>query len=515
MPEPPDGNASCFVHTYFAGDERFASAAVGEVPGTASRMGSPCPNSKAFATWYELPTSLGSSQPTPFSGGVSLRRSPVVSEELRVSFTEWARRDNEGTSCMSIAVQHTLYYQAKHKKYKLMFHRLAMDRLDEATRWLVAARALHAGALERHTQGPLFSSTEKAVSYLCGFQEKGCGSARDKERAAAAAAGRDYFYHQESVRGTIGGLGAFFEKGQSSPCVLCEGACIDRTTSRYDLLVTQDYDRHRPDEAVLNLLHLEHLATLHTPYFAMLFVGLVENKRLEGEELRSSAALLKRWWRYQERRSNSTVNVSTPSYFTLCTEDDPQPWTPAFDAFEVRKPEPLYSFLRDKCRYHERRGDRSSDDPRSLGKLWQGSLARVRAIPHAEAVTFVLSVLMPKQHLEQTLHNLVRTHRAREAAMVRARGDLRGIGLSAPMEPRVDCIGLERVNRDKSVVLHVVSTLERGWQSLECWLTNDADTQLRDASIVGRVLAGVLGSLRDLRLSDQRLCRVRDGADRP
>ncbi|KAK2821882.1 hypothetical protein Q5P01_021947 [Channa striata] len=75
------------------------------------------------------------------------------------------------------------------------------------------------------------------------------------------------------------------------------------------------------------------------------------------------------------------------------------------------------------------------------------------------------------------------------------------------MEPRVDCIGLERVNRDKSVVLHVVSTLERGWQSLECWLTNDADTQLRDASIVGRVLAGVLGSLRDLRLSDQRLCR--------
>ncbi|KAK2811899.1 hypothetical protein Q5P01_000121 [Channa striata] len=124
---------------------------------------------------------------------------------------------------------------------------------------------------------------------------------------------------------------------------------------------------------------------------------------------------------------------------------------------------------------------------------------------------------MPKQHLEQTLHNLVRTHRAREAAMVRARGDLRGIGLSAPMEPRVDCIGLERVNRDKSVVLHVVSTLERGWQSLEYWLTNDADTQLRDASIVGRVLAGVLGSLRDLRLSDQRPCRVlyADDADRP
>lgn len=120
MPEPPDGNVSCFVHTYFEGDERFASAAVGEVPGTASRMGSPCPNSKAFATWYELPTSLGSSQPTPFSGGVSLRRSPVVSEDLRVSFTEWARRDNEGTSCMSIVVQHTLYYHAKHKKYKLM-----------------------------------------------------------------------------------------------------------------------------------------------------------------------------------------------------------------------------------------------------------------------------------------------------------------------------------------------------------------------------------------------------------
>ncbi|KAK2832687.1 hypothetical protein Q5P01_016576 [Channa striata] len=197
-------NASCFVNTYYKGDDRFASAAVGDVPGTGSRMGSPCPNSKAFATWCELPTSLGSSQPTPFSDRVSLRRSPVISEDLRISFMEWARQDKEGTSCMSIAVQYTLYYHARHKKYKLMFHRLAMDRLDEATRWLVVARALHAGALEHHTQGPLFSSTEKAVSYLCGFWDKGCGSARDKECAAAAAAGRDYFYHQESVRGTIG-----------------------------------------------------------------------------------------------------------------------------------------------------------------------------------------------------------------------------------------------------------------------------------------------------------------------
>ncbi|KAK2813584.1 hypothetical protein Q5P01_000741 [Channa striata] len=536
MPEPPDGNASCFVHTYFEGDERFASAAVGEVPGTASRMGSPCPNSKAFATWYELPTSLGSSQPTPFSGGVSLRRSPVVSEDLRVSFTEWARRDNEGTSCMSIAVQHTLYYHAKHKKYKLMFHRLAMDRLDEATRWLVAARALHAGALERHTQGPLFSSTEKAVSYLCGFQEKGCGSARDKERRGSGGAGRDISTTKKASEGRLADSGVL-RKGTVKPVRAVRGRLhrshhvAVRSVGRAGLRPTQAR-RGRPEPtspgAPGHAAHAVLRDALRGPggeqavHVSQRRIGDrqhgpssdpdAERVTDSGARRRGapfSAALLKRWWRYQERRSNSTVNVSTPSYFTLCTEDDPQPWTPAFDAFEVRKPEPLYSFLRDKCRYHETRGDRSSDDPRSLGKLWQGSLARVRAIPHAEAVTFVLSVLMPKQHLEQTLHNLVRTHRAREAVMVRAKGDLRGIGLSAPMEPRVDCIGLERVNRDKSVVLHVVSTLERGWQSLEYWLTNDADTQLRDASIVGRVLAGVLGSLRDLRLSDQRLCRVR------
>ncbi|KAK2813478.1 hypothetical protein Q5P01_000847 [Channa striata] len=113
-------------------------------------------------------------------------------------------------------------------------------------------------------------------------------------------------------------------------------------------------------------------------------------------------------------------------------------------------------------------------------------------------------VLMPKQHLEQTLHNLVRTHRAREAAMVR-RGDLRGIGLSAPDGTRVDCIGLERVNRDKSVVLRCEHVGKR--LAVSGILADEQRTRGRGASIVGRVLAGVLGSLRTC------VCRTSDPAE--
>lgn len=127
LPEPPEKNVSCFVHTYFEGDSRLAAAAIGEVPQASSRMGSPCPNLKAFAHWYQLPPSLGSSQPTLFSSGARLRRSSGVLDDLRDLFVGWAQRDNEGTCCLAIAVQHTLYYHARHKTYGLMVSHTVMD----------------------------------------------------------------------------------------------------------------------------------------------------------------------------------------------------------------------------------------------------------------------------------------------------------------------------------------------------------------------------------------------------
>ncbi|KAK2812679.1 hypothetical protein Q5P01_000980 [Channa striata] len=58
---------------------------------------------------------------------------------------------------------------------------------------------------------------------------------------------------------------AFFG-GTVKPAACCARALASIAPRRgYDLLVAQDYDRHRPDEAALNLLRLEHLATLHTP----------------------------------------------------------------------------------------------------------------------------------------------------------------------------------------------------------------------------------------------------------
>ncbi|KAK2814509.1 hypothetical protein Q5P01_000308 [Channa striata] len=145
--------------------------------------------------------------------------------------------------------------------------------------------------------------------------------------------------------------------------------------------------------------------------------------------------------------------------------------TPAFDAFEVRKPEPSTPFCETNVgtTRREATGRRMTPVPREVVAGFSCEGARD---PHAEAATFALSVLMPKQHLEQTLHNLVRTHRAREARWLE-RGDLRGIGLWRRWNAR----GLHRLERAEPRQVGSParqSTLERGWQSLEYWLTNDA-----------------------------------------
>lgn len=219
-----------------------------------------------------------------------------------------------------------------------------MDHQDEVTKWLAAAEALHAGALEGCASGVCFSFTEEAISYLCSFRT-GTGDSlqNNNNECSLAAARRNYVYHPDKIIWTVGGLSVFFRNRQSSPCVLCEGARIhsDNTTSHYKLSVTNDYDRHEPGTATLDPQRLEHLATLHTPYFVMLFVGLVKKKRYKfhrgvpatnimarhliltplggasgpahsrDENLRSDMAVLKLWWRYQDRQSSSRVNIHT------------------------------------------------------------------------------------------------------------------------------------------------------------------------------------------------------------
>ncbi|TNN46266.1 hypothetical protein EYF80_043546 [Liparis tanakae] len=107
LPEPPGANACFFIHTYFIGDVTLATKAIGEAPGTRRRMGSPCPNGATFTRWYSLPVAVGHCQPRPFSCGVRDGRVPKITEDFKGLLLKWAS-GKDGTSCLALAVQHTV-----------------------------------------------------------------------------------------------------------------------------------------------------------------------------------------------------------------------------------------------------------------------------------------------------------------------------------------------------------------------------------------------------------------------
>ncbi|KAI4797381.1 hypothetical protein KUCAC02_025110 [Chaenocephalus aceratus] len=88
-------------------------------------MGTPSPPESAFASWYSLP-GLSHCQPTPFSCGAWCGLGSNITEEFKRSLVEWALAQN-GTSCLSISVQHTLYYHAPGRQYKIMVSHTVMD----------------------------------------------------------------------------------------------------------------------------------------------------------------------------------------------------------------------------------------------------------------------------------------------------------------------------------------------------------------------------------------------------
>lgn len=124
LPKPPTKKSTYFVHTYFAGDLRLATDGIGEVPEYRSRMGSPSRNN-CFNFWYSLPT-LGCCQPTPFSCGVRHEQVSEITDDFKTHLQEWVL-GKDGTSCMGLAVQHTLYYHAVDMKYKLMVSHTVMN----------------------------------------------------------------------------------------------------------------------------------------------------------------------------------------------------------------------------------------------------------------------------------------------------------------------------------------------------------------------------------------------------
>ncbi|KAK2813479.1 hypothetical protein Q5P01_000848 [Channa striata] len=117
-------------------------------------------------------------------------------------------------------------------------------------RWLVAARALHAGALGV-TPRALYSVPRRRPFRTCrGFQEKGCGSLGTRASRQRRRWSR-LLLPPKASEGRLADSGVL-EKGQSSPCVLC-GALHRSHHVAMRSVGRAGLDRHRPGEAVLNL----------------------------------------------------------------------------------------------------------------------------------------------------------------------------------------------------------------------------------------------------------------------
>lgn len=122
LPKPPCSTESCYVHIYFLGDRKHASSAIGKVPASKSRMGSPL---EPFECWYVLPA-LDFCQPTPFSCGVKSDTRMEFPLDKRSQLSEWTTNTDAG-ACQGLAVQHTLYYHATKKEYKMMICHTVTD----------------------------------------------------------------------------------------------------------------------------------------------------------------------------------------------------------------------------------------------------------------------------------------------------------------------------------------------------------------------------------------------------
>lgn len=127
FPTPPSKTKSFFTHIHFAGDVKLATQAIGEVPVDWSRMGSPTAKPKAAESWFCLPD-VGVTQPTPFTGGRKHETSASTATAQRIvrELVEWLL-ERDGTSCLGIAVQHTLYYVAREMRFKIMISHIVMD----------------------------------------------------------------------------------------------------------------------------------------------------------------------------------------------------------------------------------------------------------------------------------------------------------------------------------------------------------------------------------------------------
>lgn len=205
--------------------------------------------------------------------------------------------------------------------------------------WRLLAGALHYGALSGTVS---FENTQKALEHLYHHRNAPASSANSE-----ADQGRyhDYCYtHRNAPCPPTSEcqlrLSTFFGVETNNRCVLCSGLTIQQTANDFTYGVTtgQVFLEEPSEGASLSLAHMKHLAVYHTPFFVMLILGSVTNKRYKlhtnnsyRKELASTVfnhykvgqealytgqdrdiAFLKIWWRYMNRHSSKTINVKIP-----------------------------------------------------------------------------------------------------------------------------------------------------------------------------------------------------------
>lgn len=393
--------------------------------------------------------------------------------------------------------------------------------VDAVAKWKGIAAALHDGALDHCGT---FKSTDEAITYLCGYHQGQRQTVVSSSTTQKTHKHHDFYYHPENIPGSLG-LGSFFTDAAFDYCLMCKHIRMEIVNGRFqymNLSAAPVVTTTEPCDE-MNLRRLEHLAVMHTPYFALLFLELVENKRYgfhQNHSARHSMAkyvfeqlshngstftsgrddpytFLRLWWRVQDKRGSRDLKVTIPLYVQL--HNGTTTWNPRLDTFAVRKPEPLYTFLTKQCLCHEiwpKDSAFTTPDDDTL-------TCKVTTVPKGQNVsTFSLRVPIPKVHVEDTLHSTVRTCIARSYSQVC--GTV--VSCSNTLEPRLDCVILED-GHARAVMMHIVTTLDSQWQPLTCWLSSKRGTDTTselESYYVNKVFLGVMGSLRDMCLSNKR-----------
>lgn len=263
----------------------------------------------------------------------------------------------------------------------------------------------------------------------------------------------------------------------------------------------------------LNLIRLEHLAVMHTPYFVMLFLELVQNKRytfhknkyqrqcLTGhilDRLKRSVArtqvqhdtfrFLRLWWRFQDRVGSRCLNVPIPPYLEIGRDPRGDTWNPRMGDFKIRQPEPLYRFLMHNCIYND-----LIFTPVDNTMVHSPEYPRLTVI-QKDFTKMCLSVMIAKVHIENVLHCAVRAGHDRITKSQQAR-----LSCTCSLEPVLEYVILECIVHSKRVMMHVITTPGLGWQTLDSWITAVGHSQTcGDIHKIKKITMGVLGCLRDM-----------------